>query len=174
MCATRWRTCRRFPCSSCKARPFWRISVVWRRDRAGRIARRCSAWTGSPATTMSGRCWTRPDHFHPVFAEVVAQLERLDGLKDFRQLGDHVLIALDGTEYNVSSKVRCQHCSTRKRGKYKTEHFHALVSATIVAPEHNRVVPLEPEFIVPQDGHEKQDCESRAAGWSAMAGTTPG
>jgi hypothetical protein len=30
-----------------------------------------------------------------------------------------------------------------------------------VAPEHNRVVPLEPEFIVPQDGHEKQDCESR-------------
>jgi hypothetical protein len=36
------------------------------------------------------------------------------------------------------------------------------------------VVPLEPEFIVPQDGHEKQDCESRAAGWSAMAGATPG
>jgi hypothetical protein len=26
------------------------------------------------------------------------------------------------------------------------------------------VVPLEPEFIVPQDGHDKQDCESRAAG----------
>jgi hypothetical protein len=22
------------------------------------------------------------------------------------------------------------------------------------------VVPLEPEFIVPQDGHDKQDCES--------------
>ncbi len=75
-----------------------------------------------------------PDHFHPVFAEVVAELERLDGLKDFRQLGDHVLIALDGTEYHVSSKVRCQHCSTRRRGKDKTEHFHAMVSATIVAP----------------------------------------
>ena len=29
------------------------------------------------------------------------------------------------------------------------------------------MVPLEPEFIVPQDGHEKQDCESRA---SALAG----
>ncbi len=23
-------------------------------------------------------------------------------------------------------------------------------------------MPLEPEFIVPQDGHDKQDCESRA------------
>jgi hypothetical protein len=62
----------------------------------------------------------------------------------------------------------------RKRGKDKTEHFHAMLSATIVAPDHNRVVPLEPEFIVPQDGHDKQDCESRAAGWSVTAGATPG
>jgi hypothetical protein len=103
-----------------------------------------------------------PDHFHPVFAEVVAELEGSGGLEAFRQLGGHVLIALDGTEYHVSSKVHCQHCSTRKRAKDTTEHFHAMVSATLVAPEHNRVVPLEPEFIVPQDGHEKQDCESRA------------
>ena len=73
-----------------------------------------------------------------------------------------MLIALDGTEYHASSKVHCQQCSSRKRGKDKTEHFHAMVSATMVAPDHNRVVPLEPEFIVPQDGHEKQDCESRA------------
>jgi hypothetical protein len=103
-----------------------------------------------------------PDHFHPVFAEVVAELEGSGGLEAFRQLGGHVLIALDGTEYHVSSKVHCQHCSTRKRGQDRTEHFHAMVSATIVAPDHNRVVPLEPEFIVPQDGHDKQDCESRA------------
>src|SRR3954463_1328168 len=103
-----------------------------------------------------------PDHFHPVFAEVVAELEGSGGLEAFRQLGGHVLIALDGTEYHVSGKVHCQQCSTRKRAKDRTEHFHAMVSATLVAPEHNRVVPLEPEFIVPQDGHDKQDCESRA------------
>src|SRR3954449_12953398 len=103
-----------------------------------------------------------PDHFHPVFAEVVAELEGSGGQETFRRLGGHVLIALDGTEYHVSSKVHCQQCSTRKRGQDKIEHFHALVSATVVAPDHNRVVPLEPEFIVPQDGHDKQDCESRA------------
>jgi hypothetical protein len=103
-----------------------------------------------------------PDHFHPAFAEVLAELERCDGLEGFRQLGGHVLIALDGTEYHVSGKVHCQHCSTRRRGKDKTEHFHAMLGATIVAPGHSRVVPLEPEFIVPQDGHDKQDCESRA------------
>src|SRR4051794_21808189 len=75
-----------------------------------------------------------PDHFHPVFAEVVTELERSGGLEAFRQLGGHVLIALDGTEYHVSSKVHCQQCSTRKRGKNRTEHFHAMLSATVVAP----------------------------------------
>jgi Group II intron, maturase-specific domain len=33
----------------------------------------------------------------------------------------------------------------------------------ITAPGTNRVFPLEPEFIVPQDGHAKQDCENAAA-----------
>jgi hypothetical protein len=93
---------------------------------------------------------------------VVTELERSGGLEAFRQLGGHLLIALDGTEYHVSSEVHCQQCSTRTRGKDRTEHFHALVSATRVVPEHNRVVPLELEFIVPQDGHDKQDCESQA------------
>ncbi len=32
-------------------------------------------------------------------------------------------------------------------------------------------MPLEPEFVLPQDGHEKQDCESRAARrWLAAHG----
>jgi hypothetical protein len=104
----------------------------------------------------------RPDHFHPVFTAVLTELEVAGGLEDFRRLDGHVLIALDGTEYHCSDKLHCPHCSTRKRGKDKVEYFHAMVAATIVAPDHNRVVPLEPEFIVPQDGHEKQDCESRA------------
>src|SRR5207249_4154812 len=74
----------------------------------------------------------------------------------------HVLIALDGTEYYRSTKIGCPHCSTRTRKGKSTEYFHTLVCATIVAPGHAHVVPLEPEFIRPQDGHDKQDCESRA------------
>ena len=103
-----------------------------------------------------------PDHFHPVFAEVVAELEGGGAWRLSASWAGHVLIALDGTEYHVLSRVHCQQCSTRKRGKDRIEHFHAMVWATLVAPDHTRVVPLEPEFIVPQDGHEKQDCESRA------------
>jgi hypothetical protein len=61
-----------------------------------------------------------------------------------------------------SDKIHCPNCSHRKRGKDKTDYFHTMLAATIVAPGHNRVGPLEAEFIVPQDGHDKQDCESRA------------
>ena len=38
-----------------------------------------------------------------------------------------------------------------------------MLAATLVAPGHNMVVPLMPEFIAKQDGAEKQDCERNAA-----------
>ena len=72
-----------------------------------------------------------------------------------------MLIALDGTEYHRSDKIHCKCCSTVTKGK-KTEYFHSMVQASIVAPGHNRAVPLPPAFVTPQDGSEKQDCESRA------------
>ena len=44
-----------------------------------------------------------------------------------------------------------------------------------MAPGHARVLPLPPEFITPQDGAEKQDCERAAAWrWLARVGATPG
>jgi hypothetical protein len=104
-----------------------------------------------------------PARFFPVFSDVMGTLERTGGLREFRRLQGRVLIALDGTEYFRSIKLHCAHCSSRARSGGATEYFHALLSAVLVAPGHQRVVPLEPEFVVPQDGHDKQDCESRAA-----------
>ena len=112
-----------------------------------------------------------PDHLFPVFDEVISDLERAGGLAAFPRLGSRVLIALDGTEYNRSTRVHCPHCSTRTRAGQPTEHFHTLLAATIVAPGHQHAVPLAPEFIGPQDGHDKQDCESRAVRrWLARHG----
>jgi hypothetical protein len=51
---------------------------------------------------------------------------------------------------------------TRKRSNGKIESYHTMLSATVVAPGHAKVVPLMPEFIAPQDGAEKQDCERNA------------
>ena len=113
-----------------------------------------------------------PALLHPVFAETVDQLQQIDGGLDvFRRLDGHVLIALDGSEYYRSRKIQCLHCSTRLRSKGGREYYHAMLAATLVAPGHDKVVPLEPEFIVPQDGAEKQDCENRAAKrWLATHG----
>ena len=91
------------------------------------------------------------------------QLRERDGLKAFQRLGGRTLVALDGTEYFCSQKLSCPQCLTRKRSNGKTEHYHAMLAAMIVAPGHNMVLPLMPEFITPQDGAEKQDCERNAA-----------
>lgn len=42
-------------------------------------------------------------------------------------------------------------------------YAHSVITPVIVAPGHSRVLPLEPEFITPQDGHDKQDCENAVA-----------
>jgi hypothetical protein len=80
----------------------------------------------------------------------------------FGRLGGRTLVALDGTEYFCSQKIACRHCQTRKRSNGKIESYHSMLAATVVAPGHSKVVPLTPEFIVKQDGAEKQDCERNA------------
>jgi hypothetical protein len=113
-----------------------------------------------------------PAQLHPVFAAAIEQIRDIDGGLDvFRRLDGRVLIALDGTEYHCSRKIHCRHCSTRARGKGEIEYYHSMLAATLVAPGHDKVIPLEPEFIVPQDGAEKQDCENTAAKrWLAAHG----
>jgi hypothetical protein len=103
-----------------------------------------------------------PETLLPMFGETLAALEKGGGLAPFQRLGGHVLIALDGTEYFCSQNLSCPNCSSRARANGRTEHFHSMVSAAMVAPGHERALPLEPEFIAPQDGAEKQDCETRA------------
>jgi hypothetical protein len=103
------------------------------------------------------------DHFDGAFARIVRDLDASGGLKSLRRLGGRVLIALDGSEHFCSRKIRCPHCSTRKRSDGEIEYFHSFVGATLVAPGHATVLPLPPEFVRPQDGAKKQDCEPNAA-----------
>jgi len=73
------------------------------------------------------------------------------------------LIAIDGTEYFFFQQIHYQNCSHRERSNGKTECFHSVLTPVIVHYEQSHVIALEPEFICPQDGHEKQDCEINAA-----------
>jgi hypothetical protein len=44
-----------------------------------------------------------------------------------------------------------------------TLYYHNVINPVVVNPDQPHVLPLEPEFIVPQDGATKQDCELTAA-----------
>ena len=103
-----------------------------------------------------------PGRLQPLFNRMEAQLEQPAMKQAFRRLGGRTLIAWDGTEYFCSYKIKCPHCLTRKRSNGKAENYHTMLSATVVAPGTNRVLPLMPEFIARQDGAEKQDCERNA------------
>ena len=104
-----------------------------------------------------------PSCLQPAFDQSLDMLRRHGGLRAFQRLGDRVLIALDGTEYFCSQKLGCPQCLTRRRGNGKTENYHAMLAATVVAPGHAMALPMMPEFIAPQDGAAKQDCERNAA-----------
>jgi len=96
-----------------------------------------------------------------VFTKILRVLESY--LEEFRSFNENLLMAMDGTEYHNSTKISCSHCSIRLLKNGTTQYFHSVVTPVIVSPNQNKVIPLIPEFIVPQDGHDKQDCETAAA-----------
>ena len=104
-----------------------------------------------------------PRHLDAVFVEVFRGLERHHMLAHFRVLGDQLLVALDGTNYFSSKAIHCPNCLTRQLTNGQTLYYHAAITPVIVCPGQAQVIALPPEYIMPQDGHAKQDCE-RAGG----------
>lgn len=102
------------------------------------------------------------EEFDVLYHKELASLESRGGLEGFKCLGG-ILIALDGTQHHSSSKIHCCNCSLRVHANGKTTYHHAVLCASIVAPGIKEAIPLAPEFITPQDGNEKQDCEMVAA-----------
>lgn len=104
-----------------------------------------------------------PRLLRAVFHDTARYLYEGRELDRFRSLGGTILVALDGTGYFRSESIHCPQCSlTQPKGK-PTVYSHTVVMAAIVAPDVAHVIPLEPEFVVAQDGADKQDCEQRAA-----------
>ncbi len=104
-----------------------------------------------------------PELTFPVFEKVISELNRSGHLDQFRVFNGDLLIALDGTWYFSSKKIHCDNCSTIEHTDGSITYYHAMLTPVIVAPQQNKVIPLIPEFIIPQDGHNKQDCENAAA-----------
>ena len=111
----------------------------------------------------------RPNYLDGAYLEVFEGLEQHGLLSTFRVLDAQLLVALDGTQYHASHKIHCQNCLSRHSAKDQTLYYHTAITPVIVCPGRAEVIALPPECIMPQDGHDKQDCE-RVAGkrWIAQ------
>jgi len=104
-----------------------------------------------------------PIYLYPVFTNVVKELDRSGQLDEFRSINNDLLVPLDGTDYFSSKKICCPNCSTQQHENGTITYSHKVITPVIVAPGNNKVINLPPEFITPQDGHDKQDSENAAA-----------
>ena len=104
-----------------------------------------------------------PDNFYPIFSETFDQLESAGHLDRYRVPEDYLLVPIDGTEFFRSSKIHCENCSVTRNTNGTVSYSHKVLTPVVVAPNNNKVIVLEPEFITPQDGSAKQDCELNAA-----------
>ena len=105
-----------------------------------------------------------PETLFPLMASLGDELYSQGYLEAFRSINETFLIALDGTDFFSSEKISCPRCSQSKLKNGKTLNRHIAVTPTLVAPGQKSVLALPPQFVLPQDGHDKQDCELAAAG----------
>lgn len=105
----------------------------------------------------------QPDSFSGVFNQVYQALKQGGFLKPYEFLGGHLLVTLDGTQYHSSNKIHCNCCSTRTHKNGTISYAHSAILPVIVGLGKSEVLACAPEFITPQDGAEKQDCEINAA-----------
>jgi hypothetical protein len=104
-----------------------------------------------------------PAHLLPVYDDVFRRLDRRGLLRQLRGFRQDLLIPLDGTQYFSSKTICCDNCSTKPHKDGSVTYSHSALLPAIVMPGEPVALPLAPEFITPQDGHTKQDCEVTAA-----------
>jgi hypothetical protein len=104
-----------------------------------------------------------PEELFPVYDEIYEALREQGALAAFRGVEGTTPIALDGTWYFSSDKLHCPQCSRIEHKSGPITYYHSAITPVIVAPGQRQAIALRPEFITPQDGHDKQDCEIAAA-----------
>lgn len=106
-----------------------------------------------------------PELLFGLFDDLYDTMDQIGLLDQMRAVNDTQLIALDGTRYfsSQADQLHCPNCSKSEHANGACTHFHSAITPVVVSPGHQEVVNLRPEFILPQDGVEKQDCEIAAA-----------
>ncbi len=103
-----------------------------------------------------------PDALAVAYRYVVRELAAAGLLRQHFEHAGRVLVALDGTQYHSSERVSCERCNKIDKGG-KTRCTHSVVLPVMLSAGAHEVLCLEPEFVLCEDGSDKQDCESAAA-----------
>lgn len=106
---------------------------------------------------------TEPGRLKPLFAYLFEGLNQAGVIETYRSVNQKLLLAFDGVEYFSSHVIHCPHCSIRHHTNGSVTYSHTALTPVLVRPGLDKVIPLAPEFVPPQDGAEKQDCELNAA-----------
>jgi hypothetical protein len=102
-------------------------------------------------------------YFHEDFWFLLDELKEQQCLLQFRNDLNTYSIALDGVNFFSSEKISCPKCLKREDRSGMEHFYHSAITPVFVKSGQAQVLPLPPEFITPQDGSEKQDCERAAA-----------
>ena len=106
---------------------------------------------------------TEPGRVKPLFSSLFDALNQAGVIETYRSVNQTLLLAFDGVEYFSSHAIHCPNCSTRQHANGQVTYSHTALTPVLVKPGLDKVIPLAPEFVRPQDGVEKQDCELNAA-----------
>lgn len=118
---------------------------------------------------------TPPGQVTPMFSYLFEALNQAGVIDRYRAVNQTLLLALDGTEYFSSRAIHCPQCSSRHHPTGQVTYSHTALLPVLVKPGLDKVIPLAPEYVRPQDGAEKQDCELNAAKrWLARWGADYG
>ena len=104
-----------------------------------------------------------PALLNPVYEKCFELMQQRQLVQPMRSFANSILVALDGTGYFLSESIHCPSCMVSKHRDGRVTYSHSVLLPAVVSPQHSYVVPLQPEFLSPQDGHDRQDCESQAA-----------
>lgn len=110
-------------------------------------------------------------YFEDAQDDIIFKMQRSNVLSEFKasikvrgiqvQIGH--LIGIDGFEYFRSESVCCSHCCQAHHQNGTIDYFHRVLLSGFIHPSKNLFLPLTQEFIVKQDGNNKEDCERAAA-----------
>lgn len=104
--------------------------------------------------------------FFSIFKSLFSIIQRGKLLNEFeytkKEKQPWYLVAVDGTEYHSSKKVRCKRCMIKNHRDKTQTYYHQALSAVIVHPDKKQVIPLAVEGIMKEDGTKKNDCEYEA------------